>query len=121
MLIGINGCSLKTEENLAVVKKVPIEKILLETDAPWCEMKHTHASFKFVRSQFKKAKKPGVGPNNTMVKGRNEPACLIQVAEAVFGLHNDTFDLSAFQNFCKTIYHNTHRVFPKLRMNMKRI
>lgn len=44
--IGINGCSLKNDANLEVVKALPNDKILLETDAPWCEMRPTHASHK---------------------------------------------------------------------------
>jgi TatD DNase family protein len=35
LYIGVNGCSLKTDENLENVKKIPLDRIMLESNYFW--------------------------------------------------------------------------------------
>ncbi|KAI5432446.1 hypothetical protein KIW84_036255, partial [Lathyrus oleraceus] len=106
MYIGINGCSLKANENLDVVKGIPIERMMIETDSPYCEIKNTHAGMGFVKSKWSSKKKEKYD-QECMVKGRNEPCLVRQVLEVVAGCKgiNDTDNLS------RTLYHNTCRMF----------
>lgn len=106
MYIGINGCSLKTAENLHVVKGIPVERMMIETDSPYCEIKNTHAGIGFVKSTWPSKKKEKYD-QECIVKGRNEPCSVRQVLEVVAGCKgiNDLGKLG------ETVYHNTCRVF----------
>lgn len=113
LYIGINGCSLKTEENLDVVRAVPLSHLLLETDGPWCEIRPSHASFKLHlaahESQPKKpsnlipyplVKKEKFKPGS-MVSGRCEPCAIGLVAHVVASVKNIPLEevaLAAYQN-----------------------
>lgn len=76
ILLGVNGCSLKTAENLEVVKGIPIDRMMIETDSPYCEIKNTHAGIHFVKSSWP-SKKKDKHAEDCIVKGRNEP-CLVR-------------------------------------------
>lgn len=82
LYIGISGCSLRDSHSFDVVKEIPLDKLLLETDAPYCEIKTTHPAYKMVKTRFEN-KKPEKFEKGKMVKGRNEPCNIIQIAEVV--------------------------------------
>jgi len=106
--IGINGCSLKTEDNLNVMSGIPVSKLMIETDCPWCEVRPSHAGHKFVKSKFpafpvvdKKKWREGV-----VVKGRNEPHNIMQVLEIIAAVKEEDID-----ELADVIYENTEKVF----------
>ncbi|KAF8560215.1 Mg-dependent DNase [Imleria badia] len=114
--IGVNGCSMKTEQNLETLKTIPLDRLLLETDAPWCSMKSTHASKGHLdalpaslRSRyFPAAVRPESFVPGKAVKGRNEPSSIGGVAWVVYRL-NDTIP---FERVTEIVYKNTVQLFP---------
>ncbi|KAL0491267.1 deoxyribonuclease TATDN1 [Acrasis kona] len=106
VFIGINGCSLKTNENLNVIKKIPIDRLMIETDAPWCDIRPSHAGYAHIKTKFADAKKKERFEMGKMVKGRNEPACINQVLEVISATINQEQE-----SLADTIYENTDKVF----------
>ncbi|OJA16232.1 hypothetical protein AZE42_00056 [Rhizopogon vesiculosus] len=113
--ISVNGCSLKTEQNLLAAKAIRPEKLLLETDAPWCSMTSTHASNALLGTlpASLKAKYFPPSTNSTAfvmgkpVKGRNEPSAIGGVAWVIHRLNEGV----PFEKVAEKAYKNTVQLF----------
>lgn len=111
-LIGMTGCSVRSQEGIAVAKEIPLDRLMLETDAPWCDLRATHASAPFW-SAFSKAR-PGLAQlyqpasakkekwdKEKTVKGRNEPCaigCVAAVIAQVKGITIEEVASAALNN-----------------------
>ncbi|KAN0031315.1 hypothetical protein ACTA71_010404 [Dictyostelium dimigraforme] len=103
--IGVNGCSLKTQENLDVVSKIPINRLMIETDAPWCDIRKTHSSYKYIKTNFPTVKREKF-KLGSCVQNRNEPCNIINVLEVIAGLNGGDIEKISDQ-----IYKNTLNMF----------
>ncbi|KAF2759821.1 deoxyribonuclease tatD [Pseudovirgaria hyperparasitica] len=106
--VGVNGCSMKTEENIAVVKEIPLERLQIETDGPWCEMRPSHASAQYTKNAppLVKAVKKEKWAKGCMVKGRNEPATLPHVAYAIANIKG-----IPVEDVCEYSWRNSIKMF----------
>jgi TatD DNase family protein len=48
LYIGVNGCSFKTAENCDVIREINLNRIMIETDGPWCEVRPSHEGWKYL-------------------------------------------------------------------------
>lgn len=83
LFIGVNGCSLKTEDNISIVKHIPLDKLMIETDAPYCEIRNKHASAKFLEKKIFPHKIAKKYNKDFLVKGRNEPCKIVEISEVL--------------------------------------
>ncbi|VDB99591.1 unnamed protein product [Peniophora sp. CBMAI 1063] len=113
--VGINGCGLKTMENLEAVSRLQLEKLMLETDAPWCSMTSTHASKLYLSNlpsnlkadYLPESKPPEKFVDGLAVKGRNEPCTIGSVAWVV----SQVIPHVSLEQLSHAAWENTVRVF----------
>ncbi|RXW14471.1 hypothetical protein EST38_g11381 [Candolleomyces aberdarensis] len=111
---SVNGCSLKTEANLDASEQIPLDRLMLETDAPWCSMRPSHASWSHLDGLPRKLReiylprpvKPERFKEGSPVLGRNEPAAIGGVAWVMHLL----LDVS-FKDLTEQAWKNTVEVF----------
>eukprot|EP01102_Stenamoeba_stenopodia_P010514 TRINITY_DN3176_c0_g1_i1.p1 TRINITY_DN3176_c0_g1~~TRINITY_DN3176_c0_g1_i1.p1 ORF type:complete len:347 (+),score=55.14 TRINITY_DN3176_c0_g1_i1:54-1043(+) len=108
LYIGVNGCSLKTQQNLDIVKTIPLDRLMIETDAPYCDIKPSGPAAKYLN--LKATPWPSVKKEKwkkgAVVKSRNEPCYIRQVLDVIAGVKGEDVQKVADQ-----IYKNTCLVF----------
>ncbi|KIW91605.1 uncharacterized protein Z519_07573 [Cladophialophora bantiana CBS 173.52] len=86
--ISVNGVSFRTEAQLEMVRAIPLDRLQLETDAPWCEIPDTGPAVGCLKDAppLPPARKPSKFVKGDMVKGRNESCTIERVARVVAGV-----------------------------------
>ncbi|KAF7552386.1 hypothetical protein G7Z17_g4341 [Cylindrodendrum hubeiense] len=87
--VSVNGFSFKDQESLQMVSKIPLERLQIETDAPWGELKATSDLVKRYCVNAKPlpaSKKKDKWDPKCMIKERNESCTIERVAYIVAGL-----------------------------------
>ncbi|KIK70778.1 hypothetical protein GYMLUDRAFT_184736 [Collybiopsis luxurians FD-317 M1] len=113
--VSVNGCSLKTADNLAAAKAMNLDLLMLETDAPWCTMTGGHASKSLLDTLPASLKSLYQPPSvqaekfvsGKVIKGRNEPCAIGNVAWVMHQLHPEV----SFEHLTEKAWKNTVQIF----------
>ncbi|QKX61700.1 uncharacterized protein TRUGW13939_08855 [Talaromyces rugulosus] len=108
--ISVNGVSFRTHEQIEMVKHIPLDRLQLETDAPWCELSSNDPKIE----QYLEAARP-LPPSRKhnkfilgqMVKTRNESCTIERVGLVVAGLKGVTMEEvveAAWRNSCRMFW-----------------
>lgn len=82
--LSLNGSAFRTEELALQVAKIPVNRLLFETDAPWCDVRKKDFGYRFITPNTNCAPK-GKFVLGKCVERRNEPSLLGQIVEEFLG------------------------------------
>ncbi|CAG7936589.1 unnamed protein product [Penicillium olsonii] len=108
--ISVNGVSFRTDEQLEMVKHIPLDKLQLETDAPWCEVLGNDpkiAPFLEKAKPLPASRKHNKFVLGQMVKTRNESCVMERVGWVVAGLKGISIEEvseAAWGNSCRMFW-----------------
>ncbi|KAK1445289.1 TatD family hydrolase [Colletotrichum cuscutae] len=93
--VSVNGFSFQDRESLEMVRDIPLERLQIETDAPWGEIPAgSEVAKRYLgnASALPQSKKKDKFELGLMVKGRNESCTMDRVAFVVAGLKGLSVD-----------------------------
>ena len=108
--VGINGASLRAEYSQEMITSLPMDRILLETDAPWCDIRATHPGHSLVKTTFPQVKNEKKFELGKTVKNRQEPCHIVQVFEVLCGWKGVT-DASEVTKAETLLYNNAAKMY----------
>lgn len=107
--ISVNGVSFRTDEQLEMVRSIPLDKLQLETDAPWCEVLSNDpkiAGYLETARPLPASRKHNKFILGQMVKTRNESCFMEHVGLVVAGLKG-----VAMEEVVEAAWNNSSRMF----------
>ncbi|KAG5501451.1 hypothetical protein JKF63_03280 [Porcisia hertigi] len=85
LYLSVN-CSAFRDASLAKqATSIPLDRLMLETDAPWCDVRPKDYGAQFVRTVFKTIKRRKPFEMGACLERRNEPCHLVHVIEEYLG------------------------------------
>ena len=117
LYLSVNSHSLENEESLKLIQQVPIDRILVETNSPHCEITSKHYAYQYMMTRFKykTANEKKTGRNSLVLKkGRNEPCTLGQLCEIIACIKR-----TLIEEVVDITYRNAVKVFGLIRSNSK--
>lgn len=112
LYVGINGCSLRTDLGLRVVENIPLESMMVESDAPWCEIRPSspaYSKFAYNTTQLSKERYSTEldAFNLTNLSNNNQedfdPSVDESTSQTSHDLPSINCDYSSYEYFEKTI------------------
>lgn len=87
--LSINGSAFRTKEQALQVTSIPLDRLMLETDAPWCDMRKKDYGYQFISPVPPPNIRGKIFEMGKCLERRSEPCHLLQVAEAFLGCKED--------------------------------
>ncbi|KAG5499249.1 hypothetical protein JIQ42_04062 [Leishmania sp. Namibia] len=85
LYLSVNGSAFREASLATQVMSIPLNRLMLETDAPWCDIRPKDYGAQFVRTTFKTTKRKKPFEMGACLERRNEPCHLVQVMEEYLG------------------------------------
>ena len=104
LFIGLNGCSLKATVELA--REIPLERLMVESDAPWCSIKATSPATPFLTMPLPFQSGGNKWNEESGLKGRNEPWAAYQVLQVIANTRQ-----LPIEDVAEVIYSNSYKMF----------